>query len=81
MPRHITILPLLPFSPSSFFPFPPSPPFILTPGARAMLRLYAGGEEDTALRLDNCNIDIEIPGIFEPNRPQGEYKLDLDGVP
>ena len=46
-----------------------------------MLRLYAGGEEDTALRLDNCNIDIEIPGIFEPNRPQGEYKLDLDGVP
>jgi hypothetical protein len=46
-----------------------------------MLRLYAGGEEDTALRLDNCNIDIEIPGIFEPNKPQGEYKLDLDGIP
>ena len=42
-------------------------------GARAMLRLYAGGEEDTALRLDNCNIDIDVPDIFDPNRPAGEY--------
>ena len=49
-------------------------------GARAMLRLYAGGEEDTTVRIDDCNFDAETIGatLFDPSEPAGEYALDLD---
>ena len=50
-------------------------------GARAMLRLFGGGEEDTTLSLQGCNIDIDDMSIFEPNEMQKNYSLDLTESP
>ena len=47
-------------------------------GARAMLRLFGNGEEDTILSLQGCNVDIDDPLIFDPNELSEHYSLTLD---
>jgi hypothetical protein len=46
-------------------------------GARALLRLYAEGEDETVVGMDDVDLDNDETDVYDPANPSGSYTLNL----